>query len=66
MQPFETVYVDDVVVACDGTASGGHPRVFLNLATEGRIECPYCSRTFILRGKGGDAAASPPPSTAHP
>ena len=68
MQPFETVYVDKVVVACDGTASGGHPRVFLNLAAAGRIECPYCSRLFILKGQGdaADTPHSPTPSTAHP
>ena len=63
MQPFETVYVDKIVVACDGTAAGGHPRVFLNLATAGRIECPYCSRTFILKGA---ADGKPAPATAHP
>jgi uncharacterized Zn-finger protein len=62
MQPFETVYVDKVVVACDGTHSGGHPRVFLNLAAVGRIECPYCSRLFILKLPG----AEPKPASAHP
>lgn len=62
MQPFETVYVDDLKVACEGTAAGGHPRVYLNLATAGRIECPYCSRLFILKGK--DAPAEPPPPSA--
>lgn len=67
MQPFETVYVDKLVVSCDGTKTGGHPRVFLNLATAGQIECPYCSRLFIL--KKGDAAVSPHvpnPAIAHP
>jgi len=64
MQPFETVYVDNVVVACDGTKTGGHPRVFLNLSAAGKIECPYCSRTFIL--KGAESGATPKPSTAHP
>jgi uncharacterized Zn-finger protein len=62
MQPFETVYVDKVVVACDGTDTGGHPRVFLNLAAAGRIECPYCSRLFILKLPG----AEPKPASAHP
>jgi len=61
MQPFETVYVDSAVVACEGESSGGHPRVFLNLGPDGKVECPYCSRTFILK-RGGEAAAS---SAAH-
>ncbi len=52
MQPFETIYVDSMVVACNGGGGPlGHPRVYLNLAAEGKVECPYCSRLFILRGK---------------
>jgi uncharacterized Zn-finger protein len=65
MQPFETVYVDKIVVACDGTADGGHPRVFLNLSAAGQIECPYCSRLYVLKGKD-EAAAPPADTTAHP
>jgi uncharacterized Zn-finger protein len=50
MQPFEIVTVDSVTVACDGGGGdGGHPRVYLNLAPKGQGECPYCSRTFVLR-----------------
>ena len=65
MQPFETVYVDKTVVACDGTREGGHPRVFLNLSAAGRIECPYCSRLFILKGTSGSAAPASD-TAAHP
>jgi len=52
MQPFETVTVDTDKVACagEGGPGGGHPRVFLNLGPDGRIECPYCSRLFVKRG----------------
>jgi uncharacterized Zn-finger protein len=53
MQPFETIYVEgDVnVVACNGGGGPlGHPKVYLNLSTEGKVECPYCSRLF-LRGQ---------------
>jgi uncharacterized Zn-finger protein len=69
MQPFETVYVDDIVVACGGTDKiGGHPRVYLNLSGDGRIECPYCSRLFILReGNAGETdLGEARTSTAHP
>jgi uncharacterized Zn-finger protein len=65
MQPFETVYVDRVKVACKGESVGGHPLVYLNLAAAGRIECPYCSRLFILKGQGEGAAPPLPPAT-HP
>ena len=51
MQPFETIYVEDNVVACDGGGLG-HPRVYLNLAEKGEIECPYCSRLYIRKAKG--------------
>jgi len=60
MQPFETVLVDTLVVACDGTDAGGHPRVFLNLKSDGKIECPYCSRTFVLKNPGQASAPAHP------
>jgi uncharacterized Zn-finger protein len=70
MQPFETIYVDDGVVACNGGGGPlGHPRVYLNLGRGGKVECPYCSRLYILRGKAGAAhVAEPPPISpaAHP
>jgi uncharacterized Zn-finger protein len=51
MQPFETIYVEDSVVACNGGGGPlGHPKVYLNLSAEGKVECPYCSRLF-LRGQ---------------
>ncbi len=56
MQPFETIYVDENVVACNGGGGAlGHPRVYLNLSTEGKVECPYCSRLFVR----GPAPQSP-------
>ncbi|HEX7968734.1 MAG TPA: zinc-finger domain-containing protein [Stellaceae bacterium] len=70
MQPFETIYVDSTVVACNGGGGPlGHPRVYLNLSGDGKIECPYCSRLFVLRGPqaGGHVAETPPMSPgAHP
>jgi uncharacterized Zn-finger protein len=44
-------------VACDGGSGPlGHPRVWLNIGTQGWIECPYCSRRYVL--KEGAVAAS--------
>lgn len=46
----ETFEVDSVVVACDGGDGPlGHPRVYLNIGREGHIECPYCSRRYVLK-----------------
>ncbi len=63
MDPFEIIPVDQPVVACDGTGGvGGHPRVYLNLAPAGAVECPYCSRRFVLRrAMDGHAVESPAP-----
>ena len=54
MTPFETIDIDEMVAACAGGQGGdggvlGHPRVYLNLAPAGRVECPYCSRLFVNR-----------------
>jgi uncharacterized Zn-finger protein len=52
MQPFETIYIDSMVVACNGGGGPlGHPKVYLNLAGDGQVECPYCSRLFIHKSK---------------
>jgi uncharacterized Zn-finger protein len=47
---FETITVSAAKVACDGDVANGlgHPRVFLDLTAEGKIVCPYCSRTYVL------------------
>ncbi len=48
--PPETVEVDTTTVACDGNSNEpGHPRVFLNMEGAGEIQCPYCSRVFVLK-----------------
>ena len=56
MEPTETIYVTDTVVACDG-GKLGHPRVFLNLSSRGEVTCPYCSRRYVLKSKPGEAEA---------
>ncbi len=64
MQPFETIYVDDTVVACNGGGGAlGHPRVYLNLSAEGKVECPYCSRLYI---RGTAPPSQPAPRTPAP
>jgi uncharacterized Zn-finger protein len=47
---FETITVDQDRVGCDGGGGAlGHPLVYLNLGPEGHIECPYCSRRYVLK-----------------
>ncbi len=58
----ETIYVDDTTVGCDGGGGAqGHPRVFLSLASEGHIDCPYCGQRFAARAPSGEAGAAGDP-----
>jgi len=60
MTPFETIEIDQMVAACNGGGGPlGHPRVYLNLAPAGYVDCPYCSRRFINRAVA--AAGGVPP-----
>lgn len=50
MEPFEVIEVDNRTVACDGGDGPlGHPRVYLQIGPSGSIECPYCSRRYVLK-----------------
>ncbi|MSP82219.1 MAG: zinc-finger domain-containing protein [Alphaproteobacteria bacterium] len=56
MEPVETVEVETGKVACGG-GTLGHPRVFLDLGTQRRTDCPYCGRRFVLK-EGAKAPAA--------
>ena len=46
----ETIEVTSMKTHCDGGKGGlGHPRVYLNLGNDNKVECPYCSRLFVLK-----------------
>jgi uncharacterized Zn-finger protein len=48
--PTEIIEVENSVVACDGgNGAMGHPRVYLNIGKGGQIDCPYCSRRYVLK-----------------
>jgi len=50
MQPVETIDGTETRVACDGGGGAlGHPRVFLNLGADGKVDCPYCGRRFQMK-----------------
>ena len=56
MDVMEIIKVDTEVVACDGGGGPlGHPLVYLNIGAAGQIDCPYCSRRFVLERKQGTA-----------
>ena len=51
----EVIEVETEVVDCDGGGALGHPRVWLNMAGAGAIDCPYCDRRFVLKQGGAKA-----------
>jgi uncharacterized Zn-finger protein len=55
MEPPEIIEADSPTVACDGgDGELGHPRVFLNMGDQAKIDCPYCGRQYVPKA---DAAA---------
>jgi uncharacterized Zn-finger protein len=37
-------------VSCDGGGGAlGHPRIYMNLSVDGKAECGYCDRQFVLK-----------------
>lgn len=59
VEPPEIIEVEERTVSCDGGGGPlGHPRVYLNLGEDGRVDCPYCDRQFILK-------AGAPKSSGH-
>lgn len=52
----ETIKSDSTQVKCDGGGGAlGHPRVYLHIEPQvGEIECPYCSRRYVLNKDAAD------------
>jgi uncharacterized Zn-finger protein len=49
-EPLETIETDRETVACDGGDGPlGHPRVYLVVDPQDGVECPYCSRRYVLK-----------------
>jgi uncharacterized Zn-finger protein len=49
-QPPEIIEVDTKTVSCDGGEGVlGHPRIYMNLSVEGKADCGYCDRQFVLK-----------------
>lgn len=46
----EMIVVETTHVSCDG-GHLGHPKVYLEIGSDGEVTCPYCSRRFVLKSK---------------
>ena len=54
----ETIVVNQTRVACEGSGGAlGHPRVYLEMGSEGFVECGYCDRRFVLSPEAIEARA---------
>ncbi|GAB0114904.1 zinc-finger domain-containing protein [Acidisoma sp. C75] len=56
MKAIEMREVSNRVVSCEGTGGQlGHPKVYLRLPAvlngPDQVQCPYCSRLFVLSGE---------------
>ena len=50
MEPVEIVQINQKTFHCDGVNKVlGHPRVFLNIGRENKVDCPYCGRRYVLK-----------------
>lgn len=58
MKQHEIIEVASRDVACDGGKGPlGHPRVYLHVDEHtDRIQCPYCSRLYLLKSDHENAA----------
>lgn len=54
--PPETYVTDTARIFCDGDERGGdgHPRVWIQIGSDGFADCGYCDRRFILAGGAAD------------
>jgi uncharacterized Zn-finger protein len=50
MEPAEIFTVETSTVGCNGGGGAlGHPLVYLNMTKTGFVDCPYCSRRYVLK-----------------
>ncbi len=48
------ITVEKTKIACDGGTSSSHPKVWLQIdPRQGKTECPYCGRVYVLDPKAG-------------
>lgn len=56
--PPEIIVVETDQVSCDGGGGAlGHPRVFMTLSADGRVQCGYCDRLFVRKGSAAEKVA---------
>jgi uncharacterized Zn-finger protein len=67
VDPPEVISVESTRVACDGGGGAlGHPLVFMEMGDSDFVECGYCDRRFVLRGRGGVASEAAAPAARAP
>jgi len=55
----QSIIATTTFVSCDGGGGlSGHPNVYLNVGSEGKISCPYCSQVFVLASGNVDGPSN--------
>ncbi len=65
--PPEVISVESTRVACDGGGGAlGHPLVWMEMGDSAFVECGYCDRRFVLKGRGDREAEAAVPGAHAP
>jgi uncharacterized Zn-finger protein len=65
--PPEVFTVESTRVACDGGGGAlGHPLVWMEMGDSDFVECGYCDRRFVLKGRGDREAEAAVPGAHAP
>lgn len=51
----DIILITEHRISCDGGGGAlGHPKVFLDVGSDGEVICGYCGRRFVLKGSKAD------------
>ena len=65
--PPEVFVAESTRVACDGGGGAlGHPLVWMEMGDSDFVECGYCDRRFVLKGRGDREAEAAVPGAHAP
>ena len=65
--PPEVFEAQSTRVACDGGGGAlGHPLVYMEMGDSDFVECGYCDRRFVLKGRRGETSELAAPAPVAP
>ncbi len=52
--PQEEIQINTKEVSCNGDINSAHPKVYLKVAENNKVICPYCSKVFLYNQSVGN------------